>query len=72
MNSKVMEIFSEKLKELRKDKKLSLTDLANGIGVTPMAISRWERKIQIPNIEMLDLIAKYFNETPNYLLGYED
>ena len=68
----VMEIFAKRLKELRKEKKLSITQLAKELNLSYNAIRRWELKMQIPNIEMLDLIAKYFNETPNYLLGYED
>ena len=70
--SKVSEIFAEKLKELRNEKGLSLKQLAKKIGVSDVAIGRWERKLQTPNIEMMDIIAKYFNVTPNYLLGYEN
>ncbi|MBQ7797718.1 MAG: helix-turn-helix transcriptional regulator [Clostridia bacterium] len=68
----VMEIFAKRLKELRKDKGLSITELAKELGLSYNAIRRWELQMQIPNIEMLNLVAKYFNETPNYLLGYED
>ena len=70
--NKVNEIFAERLKFLRMQQGLSLKELARRLGVSDIAIGRWERKLQIPNIEMLDLIATYFNETPNYLLGYED
>ena len=70
--SKVMNIFAKRLKELRKENNLSVTQLAKDLGLSYNAIRRWENEIQIPNIEMLALIAKYFNETPNYLLGFED
>lgn len=70
--NEIMDVFSKRLKELREEKGLSITQLANELGLSYNAIKRWERKIQIPNIEMLVLIAKYFNETPNYLLGFED
>ncbi|MFQ6724070.1 MAG: helix-turn-helix domain-containing protein [Clostridia bacterium] len=70
--NRVNEIFAERLKELREEKGLSLKELARKIGVSDVAIGRWERKVQIPNIVMLDLIAKYFNVSPNYLLGYEN
>ena len=72
MNKNVVEVFAEKLKELREENGLSITQLAKNLGLSYNAIRRWELKMQIPNIEMLDLIAKYFNETPNYLMGYED
>ena len=68
----VIDIFAKRLKELRKDKGLSITQLARELGLSYNAIRRWELKMQIPNIEMLTLIANYFNETPNYLLGYEN
>ena len=69
---KVNEIFADRLKDLRKEQNLSLKQLAKFIGVSDVAIGRWEKKLQIPNIVILDLIAKYFNVSPNYLLGYED
>lgn len=70
--NEIMDIFAERLKYLRSEKGLSLKKLARELGISDVAIGRWERKLQVPNIIMLDLIAKYFNETPNYLLGYED
>jgi len=36
------------------------------------AISRWESKKRIPNIEALIVIAKYFNVSADYLLGLTD
>lgn len=70
--NKVNEIFAERLKDFRKEKDLSLKELARQIGVSDVAIGRWEKKLQVPNIIMLDYVAKYFNVSPNYLLGYEN
>ena len=70
--SKIINVFSERLKELRSERGLSIKQLAKELLISDMAISRWERKLQVPNIEMLDLLARYFKTTPNYLLGYED
>ena len=64
--------FAERLKDLRTERNLSLKELARAIGVSDVAIGRWEKSLQIPNIIMLDLVARYFSTTPNYLLGYED
>lgn len=69
--NKVNEIFAERLTDLRKERDLSLKELARQIGISDVAIGRWEKKLQVPNIIMLDLVAKYFNVSPNYLLGYE-
>jgi len=70
--SKIIDIFAERLKELRLEKGLSLKQLSRELGISDVAIGRWERKLQVPNIEMIDLIVKYFNITPNYLFGYEN
>ena len=70
--SKVFDIFSDRLKDLRNERGLSIKKLAKALGISDVAIGRWERKMQVPNIEMLVLIADYFDVAPNYLLGYED
>lgn len=67
-----MKIFAERLKELRKEKSISLKALAKEIGVSDIAISRWENQLRIPNIENLKSIAEYFGVSADYLLGLED
>ena len=70
--SRVLDIFAKRLKELRIEKGLSITQLAEALGLSYNAIRRWELQMQIPNIEMLALIAQYFGESTDYLLGLED
>lgn len=67
-----MKIFAERLKDLRNEKHLSLKELASEIGVSDVAISRWENELRIPNIEVLVVIAKYFGVSTDYLVGLED
>ena len=67
-----MDYFPERLKDLRKESNLSTTKLGEHIGVSAIAISRWERGIQIPNIDYLYRLAKFFNVSSDYLLGLED
>lgn len=55
-----MKIFAERLKELRNEEGLSTKKLGQAIGVSDAAISRWEREKQVPNIEYLVALAKYF------------
>jgi transcriptional regulator with XRE-family HTH domain len=52
-----MIIFSKKLKELRKNKGLSQDDLAIAIGVHKSHVSRYERGLALPSIEVADKIA---------------
>lgn len=67
-----MKIFAESLKDLRIEKGLSLKQLGKELGVSDIAISRWETEQRIPNIESLVAIAKYFGVTTDYLVGLED
>ncbi len=67
-----MKVFAERLKELRVEKKLTMTELADKLHCSVMAVSRWERGKQTPNIETLIVIAKFFNVSTDYLCGLED
>lgn len=66
-----MNTFAEKLKELREEKKLSQRTLAKDLGFSQAAIARWENNLQIPNIDVAIIVAKYFNVSTDYLLGLE-
>ncbi|MBQ7351332.1 MAG: helix-turn-helix transcriptional regulator [Clostridia bacterium] len=67
-----MKIFSERLKELRQENNISLKALSKAIGVSDIAISRWENGLRTPNIEYLLAIAKFFGVSSDYLIGLED
>jgi len=62
----------ERLKELRENKGLTLEEVANGINTKKGSVSRWENAKCLPNIESVILLAKFFNETTDYLLGLTD
>lgn len=53
--------MGEFLTELRKEKDLSQTDLAEIIGVTFQAVSKWERGEAIPDISILEKLAIFYN-----------
>ncbi|MCL2370385.1 MAG: helix-turn-helix domain-containing protein [Firmicutes bacterium] len=61
--------FSERLKELRNDKNMSMVQLAQAIGVTHAAISRWESGLQDPALSYTIQLAKFFDVTLDYLAG---
>ena len=67
-----MEIFCERLKELRQLKNWSLRDLANQVKVSQTAINRWEKNLRIPNIDNLKQLAIVFNVSADYLIGLEN
>ena len=67
-----VELFAQRLKELRESKNLSKLQLAKKIGTSNMAITRWESCERIPNIASLYKLAVFFDVTTDYLVGLED
>lgn len=57
------------MKELRKFKKLTQTDVANGVGITFQTYSSYETDNTKPTPEMLCKLADFFGVTVDELLG---
>lgn len=66
-----MEI-SHRLRELRSKFRLKQTDLANSLGVTPQAVSKWERGQNFPDLFLVRRIAALFDVSTDYLLGMHE
>ena len=52
--------LSESIKRLRLEKNMTQAQLADRLGVTPQAVSKWERSESLPDISMLLPIAREF------------
>lgn len=63
--------LSENIVNLRREKKITQEDLADFIGVTKAAVSKWETGQSLPDILILPQLAAYFDVTVDELLGYE-
>ena len=66
MNIKI----GQKIKQLRQRDGRKQEDLANALGVSPQAISRWEASGGYPDMELIPAIANYFNISIDELFGY--
>lgn len=67
-----MEIFGNRLRQLRMEAKLSAKKLAEQIGVSDAAIINWENNVNDIKGEYLIKLAKFFAVSTDYLLGLED
>lgn len=68
-----MEIkIGEKIKELRNRNGRTQENLADALGVTNQAVSRWEKNGSYPDMEMIPSIANYFGITIDELFGYRN
>lgn len=60
------------LKELRKNKKISQKDLAEVIGIDQSAISKYERGVQLPELQIAMKISDFFGVTLDELIYSKD
>ena len=61
-----------RLKQLREAKHINQQKLAMELNVTQAAISKYEKGLSEPDIEMLKKIASFFHVSVDYLIGFSD
>ena len=64
--------FSERLKELRKERGLSQMELSQQTGLSQSAIAKWEKDNTDPTAANLIVLSTFFGESVDYLLGLTD
>jgi len=64
-----MDTFGKKMAALRKEKKISQSELAKMIKTSTSVIGRYERDEMTPSVEAAKKIAKILDTTVGYLLG---
>ncbi len=60
--------IADRIQQLRKSKGISQEELADRIGVSRQAVSKWESEQSIPDIEKIILLSDYFETTTDFLL----
>ena len=64
--------LGERIRELRLRDGRTQEALANALGMTAQAVSRWEKGICYPDMEMIPSIANYFGVSIDELFGYDN
>ncbi len=60
--------MADRIQHLRKGKGISQEELADKIGVSRQAVSKWESEQSVPDIEKIVLLSEIFNVTTDYLI----
>ena len=66
-----MEI-GKQIKQLRQKRGITQDAMAQHLGLTPQAISKWERGVATPDIVLLPDISAYFGVTIDELFSLSD
>ncbi len=64
-------MIGDKIRELRKARKLTQEQLAEYLNISPQAVSKWETGASIPDLYMLQRLAVFFRTTPDALLDFD-
>ena len=67
-----MEEFGKSILGLRQNANMTQEELALRMGVTPQAISKWERGQSLPDISIFTELCRALNESADKLLGLEN
>jgi transcriptional regulator with XRE-family HTH domain len=63
--------IGEVLIRLRSEKGMSQYDVADKLGIQRSRYNAWENERAEPKLEMITILADFFNVTPDYLLQYK-
>ena len=60
--------MADRIQHLRKSKGISQEELADKVGVSRQAVSKWESEQSTPDIEKVILLSDFFDVTTEYLM----
>ena len=60
--------ISDRIQSLRKAKGITQEQLADAVGVSRQAVSKWESEQSVPDLERVVAMAEYFDVTTDYIL----
>ena len=60
--------ISDRVQNLRKTKGISQEELADKVGVSRQAVSKWESEQSMPDLDKVIIMSDYFGVTTDYIL----
>lgn len=60
--------MADRIQYLRKSKGISQEELADKVGVSRQAVSKWESEQSMPDLEKIIIMSDYFGVTTDYIL----
>lgn len=60
--------IADRLQNLRKAKGISQEQLADKVGVSRQAVSKWESEQSVPDLDKIIVMSEYFDVTTDYIL----
>ncbi|MFA9380814.1 MAG: helix-turn-helix domain-containing protein [Acetanaerobacterium sp.] len=60
--------IADRIQNLRKAKGISQEDLADKVGVSRQAVSKWESEQSVPDLDKIIIMSEYFDVTTDYIL----
>ena len=67
-----MEIFAKRLKELRHEKSLTLSQVSLMLDMPLSTYANYEQGVRQPSLETLNLLCEVFDVSADYLIGRTD
>lgn len=67
-----MNSFKNRLKELRQERNLTQSQVAEALRTSPTGYANWEQGRREPDIDGIIMLCHFFNVTAGYLLGIEE
>ena len=64
--------MGERIKQLRKEKGMTQTDLAHTLNVTKGTVSTWETNSRVPGFDTLNALSDLFERRLDYIMGRSD
>ncbi len=64
--------FGYRLRELRKERKLTQDQVARRLNLSKTTISGYENNVKTPSLDVLVQLSVFYNVTADYLLGLEN